>query len=148
MALVFEDRQSTRPGRYKIIPETGEPYYVTMERADEPIVMGTPLNAEAFNSLVSKSGDKMAGMLEFENLDAYHALMKYRYINEQTYGMNVGCGILGGKGIVCFEVREGNETTSPRLGRLEVGELGVSYVAPDGKRTYLFESGVASTTLE
>lgn len=145
--MAFVDRQSARPGRYLVTPETGSPYYVTLTRADEPTVAGTPLNAATLNTLVTKSGDTLTGSLTFENLDSYHALMKYRTVEGQTYGVNVGCGVLGGKGVVCLETRTGSETDSPRLARLEIGELGVSYVNPNGKRTYIVESGVVSTTV-
>lgn len=146
--MAFVDRQPKYPNRVLITPETGEPFYATMIRADEPTVAGTPINATNLNKLVSKYGDTLFASLEFENLDSYHAIMKYRDINGQVYGINVGCGVLGGKGVVCFEVREGEETTSPRLGRLEIGELGVSYVDPNGKRTYLHNSGVISAGIE
>ena len=51
---MFVDRQPTRPNRYKITPENGEAYYVTLERADEPTEEGTPLNATALNNLLAK----------------------------------------------------------------------------------------------
>jgi hypothetical protein len=146
--MAFIDRQPKYPNRVLVTPESGEPFYATIIRADEPIVPGTPLNSATFNELVNKRGDTLNGMLTFENLDAYHALMKYRDVNGQVYGVNVGCGILGGKGVVALEVREGNETTSPRLGRFEIGELGVSYIDSKGKRTYLHESGVLSAGVE
>lgn len=38
------DRVSTNPGRVLITPESGEPYYATLTRADNPTVEGTPLN--------------------------------------------------------------------------------------------------------
>lgn len=47
----FIDRESMRPGRYRVTTEAGESYYVNLERADEPTVVGTPLNAEVFNKL-------------------------------------------------------------------------------------------------
>lgn len=44
----FRDRVPTKPNRYRIIPEDGGiESYVTIERADGPIVEGTPLNREA-----------------------------------------------------------------------------------------------------
>jgi hypothetical protein len=146
--MAFIDRQPKYPNRVLITPESGEPFYAVVTRADEPTVVGTPLNSATLNELVNKKGDTLKGSLSFENLNSYHALMKYRDINGQVYGINVGCGMLGGKGIVCFEVREGAETSSPRLGRLEIGELGVSYVALNGKRTYLHESGVLLAGVE
>ena len=38
------DRVSANPGRVLITPESGEPYYATLTRADNPTVEGTPLN--------------------------------------------------------------------------------------------------------
>ena len=51
--IVFVDRRAAKPNRYRVTPENGEAYYVTMERADEPVVDGTALNAEILNQLVS-----------------------------------------------------------------------------------------------
>lgn len=49
MPINFTDRVSGSPGRVKITPENGTPYYATMERADNPSVSGTLLNAENLN---------------------------------------------------------------------------------------------------
>lgn len=43
MAILI-DRISEKPGRRKITPENGAPYYATIEMADEPVVTGTPVN--------------------------------------------------------------------------------------------------------
>lgn len=40
----MQDRVSANPGRVLITPESGEAYYATIERADNPTVEGTPLN--------------------------------------------------------------------------------------------------------
>lgn len=53
MTLEFKDRVPQKPGRVKITPESGTPYYATMERADEPVEVGTPLNARNFNEMVA-----------------------------------------------------------------------------------------------
>lgn len=53
MDFVFTDRESAYPNKYLVTPETGNPYYVILERADEPVVAGTPLNAETFNTLIA-----------------------------------------------------------------------------------------------
>ena len=53
MALEFTDRVPQKPGRVKITPENGTSYYATMERADEPIQDGTPLNAGNFNEMIA-----------------------------------------------------------------------------------------------
>ena len=55
MAVVFEDRVSSHPNRYKVTPTSGDPYYVILERADEPTVVGTPLNAETLNYLFNET---------------------------------------------------------------------------------------------
>lgn len=53
MALVFKDRVPQKPGRVKITPENGTPFYAIMERADEPIEAGTPLRAGNFNEMIA-----------------------------------------------------------------------------------------------
>lgn len=45
------DRQSAKPNRFKVTTDDGSSYYVTLERADEPTVEGTPLNAATLNPL-------------------------------------------------------------------------------------------------
>ena len=41
----MKDRVSANPGRVKLTPEDGSPaFYATMERADNPVEEGTPLN--------------------------------------------------------------------------------------------------------
>nr|DAL59155.1 MAG TPA_asm: hypothetical protein [Caudoviricetes sp.]DAR00327.1 MAG TPA: hypothetical protein [Caudoviricetes sp.] len=47
----FIDRVPLNPGRRKITYEDGTSEYVTVEMADEPTVVGTPLNRAAFMNL-------------------------------------------------------------------------------------------------
>lgn len=63
MAFNFRDRKANRPNRYKVVPDSGSPYYVTLERADEPSEIGTPINAENLNKALDKTGDTMTGSL-------------------------------------------------------------------------------------
>lgn len=52
---MFVDRKPTRPNRYKVTPENGaEPYYIILERADEPTEVGTALNAAMLNRFMTK----------------------------------------------------------------------------------------------
>lgn len=52
---MFKDRKPTLPNRYRVVPENGEaPYYVTLERADEPTEVGTALNAATLNRFLTK----------------------------------------------------------------------------------------------
>lgn len=56
---MFVDRKPTRPNRYKVTRENGETEYITLERADEPTVEGTPLNASTFNEIVTTVDNKV-----------------------------------------------------------------------------------------
>ena len=47
----FKDRVSTYPNRYVVTAKDGSESYIVLERADEPIEPGTPLNAETFNEM-------------------------------------------------------------------------------------------------
>jgi hypothetical protein len=66
MSTVFVDRQSTYPNRCRITPLDGNPYYAVVERADEPIVVGTPLNAETLNGMV----DEITSKFHIESTDS------------------------------------------------------------------------------
>lgn len=59
MSIVFEDRVSSYPNRYKMTPESGASSYVILERADEPVKPGTPMNAETFNAMVNAITDQV-----------------------------------------------------------------------------------------
>lgn len=50
--MEFVDRVSAYPNRYLMTTEDGSARYVVLERADEPVTVGTPLNAETFNTLI------------------------------------------------------------------------------------------------
>lgn len=53
--MFFKDRKPTLPNRYRVVPENGDaPYYVTLERADEPTEVGTALNAATLNRFLTK----------------------------------------------------------------------------------------------
>lgn len=56
MAVKWVDRVPTNPNRMKITPETGSPYYATVERADNPSVEGTPVNAKNLNAMQEAAG--------------------------------------------------------------------------------------------
>lgn len=61
MSSIFVDRESAYPNRYRVIPESGNAYYVILERADEPVTPGTPLNAETFNRMRDEIDADLAG---------------------------------------------------------------------------------------
>ncbi len=47
----FKDRVPTYPGRIKLTPVSGKPDTFEMERADEPMELGTPINKAVFDSI-------------------------------------------------------------------------------------------------
>lgn len=83
--MAFEDRKANRPNRYKVTPDSGSPYYVTLERADEPTVLGTPITAANLNKLYSpdnkptaadvgalpSTGGKLTGGLTIESNNGF-----------------------------------------------------------------------------
>lgn len=58
--MEFLDRVSAYPNRYVMTDENGNTSYIYLERADEPTVPGTPLNAETFEKM---SGDILKQVL-------------------------------------------------------------------------------------
>lgn len=73
MSMVFEDRISTYPNRYAMTDENGSVSHVILERADEPTIPGTPLNAETFNEAFGEKapagfglGDQARAMLDMD----------------------------------------------------------------------------------
>ena len=57
MAVNWVDRVPTRANRVLITPENGgTPYYATVTRADEPSVVGTPVNAANLNAMQNAAG--------------------------------------------------------------------------------------------
>lgn len=67
MSFEFKDRASARPNRYKVTPTSGSPYYVTLERADEPTDVGTPLNAATMNAVMGLINSKVSVVKLWEN---------------------------------------------------------------------------------
>ena len=65
--MEFIDRVSAYPNRYLMTTEDGKASYVVIERADEPITVGTPLNAETFNSLGKTLSEDQYGTAFPEN---------------------------------------------------------------------------------
>ena len=57
MAVNWVDRVPTRANRVLVTPENGgTPYYATITRADEPSVVGTPVNAANLNAMQNAAG--------------------------------------------------------------------------------------------
>lgn len=58
--MVFVDRKAKYPGRWTMIKSDGTSEVVTLVRNDEPIVEGTPMNAETLNTLSDVAGADVA----------------------------------------------------------------------------------------
>lgn len=56
----FVDREAKYPNRWTIIKADGSSEVVTLVRNDEPIVEGTPMNAETLNTLSDVAGADIA----------------------------------------------------------------------------------------
>ena len=52
MAIKWVDRVATHPGRVQLTPVVGQTNIYDMERADEPTVAGTPINAANLNAML------------------------------------------------------------------------------------------------
>lgn len=79
----MQDRVSASPGRVLITPESGEAYYATIERADNPTVEGTPLNKE--NLLKDRTASILGLTPEAVVDDAFMALI----IGADNYGFKL-----------------------------------------------------------
>ena len=56
MAIKWVDRVATHPGRVQLTPVQGQTNIYDMERADEPTVAGTPVNAANLNAMQKNMG--------------------------------------------------------------------------------------------
>lgn len=56
MAIKWVDRVATHPGRVQLTPVVGQTNIYDMERADEPTVAGTPINAANLNAMQKNMG--------------------------------------------------------------------------------------------
>lgn len=82
MNIVFEDRQATYPNRYLITPPDGNPFYALVERADEPVIVGTPLNAEVLNGMLAE----ITAMIPTESEE--HPGCYYRLVGKEKEWIN------------------------------------------------------------
>lgn len=78
--MEFTDRVSAYPNRYMLTDESGNSYYVILERADDPVVIGTPLNAETFNAM-------LAGLSPATESEDYPGCY-YRTVNSEVEWIN------------------------------------------------------------
>lgn len=75
----MKDRVSNYPGRMKLTHSDGTVEYVTIERADEPVEEGTPLNKA---SLLSDDTANMLGFQADDNPTVNDALAKVMFLSK------------------------------------------------------------------
>lgn len=102
------------------------------------------------NNKLPTSGGDLTGDLVFQNKGAFRAIGKYRTINNKDYYINFGCGLIGNEGAAVMEIQspEGTGGALEVIGRLEIRRQGVSFVDANNKRHYLYNSGLATATVE
>lgn len=92
----MQDRIPTKPNRVLITPETGQPYYATVTRADEPTQEGTALNkasllkdttAELFGLGADAVPDDVLNQIKIL-LDGKPRIETGSYDGTQTYGQS------------------------------------------------------------
>lgn len=129
--MFFKDRKPTRPNRYKVTPENGgTPYYITLERADEPAEVGTALNAATLNRFLPKdfvlrdyNGDGVVNAADVSSLAS--RISAGTATAEDDYN---GDGVLDSMDVEAYE------RLVHRFGDVvkEVGSLYGRYFLPDG----------------
>ena len=72
--MPFVDRESKYPNRYLVTDEFGNQYYLTLTRADEPVRVGTPLNAATFNKFFDSVLQGAAVVNLLDNADFRHPI--------------------------------------------------------------------------
>ena len=107
MAFNYKDRQSNRPNRYKVTPDSGTEYFVTLERADEPTELGTPINAENLNKALDKTGDTMSGSLNMRG-------GSYPTIYFTPPGGVGDSAVEGGDRVISLHARDAQGISAPR----------------------------------
>lgn len=128
---MFKDRKPTLPNRYKVTPEDGSaPYYITLERADEPIEVGTALNAAALNRFLTKdfepkdyNGDGVVNAADVSELASMIAAGTAT--TDEDYNAD---GVLDSLDVEAYE------RLVHRFGdvKKEIGSLYGRYLLPDG----------------
>ena len=86
--MPFVDRESKYPNRYLVTDEFGNQYYLTLTRADEPVRVGTPLNAATFNAFFEAVLQGAAVVNLLDNADFRHPVNQ-RKVNTFSGGYGI-----------------------------------------------------------
>ena len=129
--MIFKNRKAARPNRYRIVPENGgTPYYVTLERADEPIEEGTALNAETLNLFLQKDFE----LKDYNGDGKATASDVTEFRNRLNAGTTTSADDYNGDGVVNDEDVAIYEKLVNRFGDAvqSIANLNGRYMTPDG----------------
>lgn len=136
--------QNLTASRALITNSNGKITVSTTTQTELGYLSGTTSKVQTqLNNRLPLSGGELTGSIDVVS-DDFRAIGKRRTVNNIQYLANYGCGILGGKGVAAIELQQGGNV----YGRVEIGELGLSFVDSAGKRTYLHKTSVYEATLE
>lgn len=139
---MFKDRKPTLPNRYRVVPENGgTPYYVTLERADEPTEEGTALNAATLNRFLTKDLE----LTDYNGDGVVNAADVTAFRNKITAGTTTTADDYNNDGIVDEQDAALYETLVHRFGDVKkvMGSLYGRIMTPDG---LLLQWGTISIT--
>ena len=85
------------------------------------------------------------GDIQMNNTAAYRAVGKYRTINNTSYCVVFGCGIIDNKGASCLEIQAGDGTM---LGRLALGTDGLYFIDRNNNLQTIVKKAVYDATTE
>lgn len=129
--MFFKDRKPTRPNRYRVVPENGgTPYYVTLERADEPTEVGTALNAATLNRFVTKDME----LADYNGDGTVNAADVTALRNRITAGTTTSADDYNNDGVVDEQDVKLYERLVTRFGDTirSMASLNGRYMTPDG----------------
>lgn len=85
MDITFVDRKSTYPGRYKATKGDGTSEYLTLERADEPTVEGTPLTAAVLNGAFENVRNEIMSEIPEMPSSGASSSSAYNYLDNSNF---------------------------------------------------------------
>lgn len=95
------------------------------------------------NRMVNNGDNETTGDIQFNNLNAFRAIGKYRTISGTSYYISVGIGTAAGQAAYVCELQSGNAV----LGRIAMSSNGLYYLDSSGKWQAIKGSSVLEATV-